>query len=99
MNLHSMFTREGRGGRSSQSSHTNTLKTFENLRYCPNYRCGYDVDYDGWECPNHPPWVMRRDEAHVLEGAPMVTQHKTLVDVTGAGVSWLMVNPVIPQDI
>lgn len=89
-----LFTREGRGGRPGGTTHTNTLKTFDNLKYCPNYRCGYDVDHDGWECPHHPPWNVRRNEAHLVEGASMKAQHKTLADGTGAGVAWLMANPI-----
>ena len=89
-----MFTREDRGGRPGGTTHTNTLKTFDNLEYCPNFRCVYDVDYDGWECPYHPPWNVRRNEAHLVEGALIKAQHKTLADGTGAGMAWLMVNPI-----
>ena len=94
MNLDSMFTRECRCGCPGGDIHTNNLKTFDNLKYCPNYWCGYDVDHDDWECPYHPQWDVRRDEAQVTEGSSMVAQHKTLVDGTGAGVAWLMANPI-----
>ena len=93
MNLDSMFTREGRCGRPGGNIHTNSLKTFDSLKYCPNYRCGYDVDHDGWEYRYHPPWDVMMDKANVTEGASMVAQHKTLADGTGAGMAWLMVNP------
>ena len=55
MNLDSIFTREGRDGRPGIDTHPSTLKTFDNLKYYPNYRCGYDADHDSWECPYHPP--------------------------------------------
>ena len=82
-----MFTGDGRGGLPGGTTHTNTLKTFDSLKYCLNFRCGYNLDHDGWECPYHPPWNMRRNEAHLVEGASMKTQHKTLANGTGAGVA------------
>ena len=90
----SMLTREGRGGRQGGSIHTNTLKIFDNLKYCPNFCCGYDVDHDGWECPYHPPWDVERHEVHLVGGALMKAQHKTLANGTGAGVAWLLANPI-----
>ena len=74
--------------------HTNTLKTFDSSKYFSNYRYGYDIDYDGGECPHHPPWDVRRNEAHLVEGASMVAQHKTLDNGTEAGVTYLMANPI-----
>jgi len=38
-------------GNSGRGAYTNTLKTFDNLKYCPNKGCGYDVDHMGYECP------------------------------------------------
>ena len=90
----SIFAREGRGGRQGGSSHTNTLKTFNNLKYFPNFRSGYDVDHDGWECPYHPPWDVKRNEAHLVEGASMKAQLKTLANGTSAIIAWLMTNPI-----
>ena len=94
MNLESMFTREGRGSRPDSNTHTNTIETFHNLKYCSNYWCGYDGDHDGWECPYHLPWDVRRDETHITEGTSVVTQHKTLADGTVVGVVWLMTNSI-----
>ena len=94
MELDSMLMREGRGSRPGGNTHTSTLKTFDNLKYCPNYRCRYDVDHAGWECSYHPPWNIRRNDAHLVEGALMEAHHKTLADGTGAGVAWLMANPI-----
>ena len=90
----SMFAREGRGGRQGGSSHTNTVKTFDNLKYCPNFPCGYGVDHDGWECPYHPTWDVKRHEAHLVEGASVKAQHKTLANGTDAGVAWLLANSI-----
>ena len=94
MNLESMFMREGQCGRPGGDTHINTLKTFDNLKYFPNYWCGYDVDHDGWGCSYHPPWDVRRDKAQVSEGASMVVHRKTLANDTGAGVIWIMANPI-----
>ena len=94
MNLNFMFTREDRFGRPGGDTHTNTRKAFDNLKYCPNYPCGNDVDHGGWECPYYPPWNVRRNKAHLVEGASMVAQHKIMADGTGAGVAWLMANTI-----
>ena len=82
MNLDTLSTREGQGERPGTTTHTNTLKTFDNLKYCPNFCCSYDVDQDRCECPHRPPWNVRRNEAHLVEGASMKAQHKTLADGT-----------------
>ena len=63
------------------------------LLYC--FSCGYDVDHDGYNCPTncqkhvHLPQV-KRDKAHMYEGAFMKAQHKTLPDGTGAGQGRIM---------
>ena len=94
MGMDSMFTREGQGGRPGGTTHTNTLKTFDNLKYYPNFSCGYDVDHGSWECSYHPIWNVRRNGAHLVEGASIKTQHKTLANGNGAVVEWLMVNHI-----
>ena len=59
------------------------------------FSCGYDVDHDGYNCPPncqkhvHLPQV-KRDEAHMYQGACIKAQHKTLMDGTGAGMGWIM---------
>ena len=69
------------------------IKQNMNLLYC--FSCGYDVDHDGYNCPDncqkhvHLPHV-KRYEAHMYEGACMKAQHKTLPDGTGAGQGWIM---------
>ena len=71
--------------------YTNTRKHFQNLKYC--YTCGYDVNHDGYNCPNPKPGHIPnvpRDEAHECPGACMKAQHKTLPDGTGAGKGWLL---------
>ena len=80
MDMDSMFTRKGRGGRPGGTTHTNTLKTFNNLKYFPNFHCGYNVDHGGWECPYHTPWNVQKNEVHLVEGASVKVQHKTLAD-------------------
>ena len=57
---------QGRGGGhgrayggAGQETHTNTRKTFENLKYCPNPGCGYDVDHEGRDCMYAPPMGRR----------------------------------------
>ena len=64
-----------------------------NLLYC--FLCGYDVDDDVYNCPTncqkqvHLPHI-KRDDAHMYEGACMKVQHKTMPDGTGAGQGWIM---------
>ena len=66
------------------------MKIFNNLKYCPNYRCGYDVDHAGYEGLYYPPWDVRRNKGHIMPGTSMVVQHKILTDGTGAGIRWLL---------
>eukprot|EP00978_Attheya_sp_CCMP212_P010665 scaffold25948_cov32-Attheya_sp.AAC.3 len=93
--------RGGRGGNSynndahmrTQQAYSNTLKQHLNKLYC--YSCGYDVDHDGYHCPvnfqkpTHLPHITR-DNAHLVDGASMKAQHKTLPDGTGAGQGWVL---------
>jgi hypothetical protein len=93
--------RGGRGGNSynndtnmrNQPAYSNKHKMHLNKFYC--YSCGYDVDHDGYNCPinhqkqNHLPHITR-DNAHLVEGASMKAQHKTLPDGTGAGQGWVL---------
>lgn len=71
--------------------YSNTQKHFPNLKYC--YSCGYDVDHDGYNCPDekrgHIPNV-HRDQVHLVPGARMRAQHKVLPDGTGVGKGWLL---------
>ena len=81
-------------GNSGRGAYTNTLKTFDNLKYCPNKGCGYDVDHMGYECPYYAPWNVERDHGHLVPGASTKGQHKTLADGTGAGLGWLMAQSI-----
>ena len=75
-----------RGGRRNQNSpYSNTIKTHLNLWYC--YRCGYGVVHEGAHCPYVQPGnfqisYVKRDGAHIIEGACMKAQYKTLPDGT-----------------
>jgi hypothetical protein len=77
----------------TQPAYSNKHKLHLNKFYC--YSCGYDVDHDGYNCPinyqkqNHLPHITR-DNAHLIEGASMKAQHKTLPDGTGAGQGWVL---------
>ena len=77
------------GGRRRGGMYSNKLKKHNNLYYC--YSCGYDVDHPGSHYPtaktHHDPHA-RRDNAHLLPNTPMVTQHKTMPDGTGASLGW-----------
>lgn len=70
---------------------SNTLKTYLNLWYC--FSCGYDVDHNGYNCPNpklnHIPNV-HCDHVHTIEGTCMKAVNKTLPDGTGAGKGWIL---------
>jgi hypothetical protein len=93
--------RGGRGGSTynqdatmrTQQPYSNTLKQQLNMLYC--YSCGYDVDHDGYHCPvnlqkqTHLPHITR-EQAHLVDGASMKAQHKTLPDGTGAGQGWVL---------
>ena len=93
--------RGGRGGSNynpdtnmrTQQPYSNTLKQQLNTLYC--YSCGYDVDHDGYHCPvnlqkqSHLPHITR-ENAHLVDGASMKAQHKTLPDGTGAGQGWVL---------
>ena len=101
----------GRGGRgrrhqgrnegtgNMQANHTNNIKRFHNLNYC--FTCGYDVDQPGNSYPVADPAYhmlnVPRDEAHMYanQGAIMVSQHKSLLDVTVAGMRWISANSII----
>jgi len=82
-----------RNTNNEQRKYSNTTKQHLNQLYC--YSCGFDVDHDGYNCPpncqkmRHLPHV-KRDEAHMYEGACMKAQHKTLPDGSGAGRGWIM---------
>ena len=71
--------------------YSNTQKFFNNLFYC--YTCGYDVDHQSINCPNKKLGHRddaTRDNAHLIMGASMKGQHKTLPDGTGAGQGWIL---------
>jgi hypothetical protein len=74
-------------GRGNGLPYSNAIKQNMNLCYC--FSCGYDVDHQGFQCPdprvNHIPTVKRKD-THTIWGASMKAQHKTLPDGTGAGM-------------
>ena len=76
-----------RNANNTQKAYSNSLKQNVNLLYC--FSCGYDVDHDGYNCPPncqkqvHLPHV-KRDDAHMYEGACMKAQHKTMPDGTVA---------------
>ena len=82
-----------RNGANPQRAYSNATKQHMNLLYC--FSCGYDVDRDGYNCPAncqkhvHLPQV-KRDKAHMYQGACMKAQHKTLPDGTGAGMGRIM---------
>ena len=82
-----------RNAGNTNQKYSNTTKQHLNLLYC--YSCGYDVDHDGYHCPpncqklHHLPHI-KRDEAHMVKGACMKAQHKTLPDGSGAGLGWIM---------
>ena len=90
--------RDQRNANNTQKAFSNAIKQNMNLLYC--FSCGYDVDHDGYNCPIncqkhvHLPHV-KRDEAHMYEGACMKAQHKTLPDGKGAGQGWIMTSPSI----
>ena len=85
--------RDQRNAKNTQKAFSNAIKQNMNLLYC--FSCGYDVNHDGYNCPTncqkhvHLPQV-KRDEAHMYEGACMKAQHKTLPDGTGAVQGWIM---------
>ena len=81
-------------GRGRGNTHTNTLKRYDQLLYCPNKGCGYDVDHAGRNCPYAAPWDVAREVAHTVEGASMRGQHKSLANGTGAGMGWIMRGPI-----
>ena len=93
-NFNSMLTREGQGSWTGGDTHKNTLKAFDNLKYCPNFKCGYNVDHGGRQYTYHPPWDAKKHKAHIVEGTLMKAQHKTLADGSGACMAWLMANPI-----
>ena len=72
----------------------NIMKANNNLNYWPNFKCGYDVDHKGYECPYHAPWDARRNKSHLVPGASMKGEHKRLADGTGAGIGWFMTEPI-----
>ena len=77
-----------RNASNTKKAFSNALKQHMNVLYCFSY--GYDVDHYGYNFPPscekqiHLPNV-KRDDAHMYEGACMRAQHKTLPDGTGAG--------------
>ena len=81
-----------------QANHTNKIKIFHNIHYC--FTCGYDVDHPGNTCPlSNPEYHMPnipRDEAHMYDnqGSIMVAHHKSLTDITGAGMGWILDNSI-----
>ena len=72
--------RDRRNSNNTQKAYSNSLKQNLNLLYC--FLCGYDVDDDVYNCPTncqkqvHLPHI-KRDDAHMYEGACMKAQHKT----------------------
>ena len=82
-----------RNANSTQKAYSNAIKKQIQLLCC--FSRGYNVDHDGYKGPPscqkqiHLPNV-KRDEAHMYEGACMRLQHKTLPDGTGAGRGWIM---------
>ena len=75
----------------TRQPYSNTRKVNLDLIYCYSY--GYDVDHAGCQCQykktTHIPNVPR-DEAHIVAGASMKAQHKTLPDGTGSGNGWIL---------
>ena len=77
-----------RNASNTKKAFSNALKQHMNVLYCLS--CGYDVDHDGYNFPPssqkqiHLPNV-KRDNAHMYEGACMRAQHKTFPDGTGSG--------------
>ena len=82
-----------RNANNTQKAYSNAIKHHMNLLYCFSY--GYDVDHNGYKCPPscqkqiHLPNV-KREDAHLYEGACMRAQHKTLPGGTGAGRGWII---------
>ena len=76
-----------RNANNTQKAYSNAIKQHINLLYCFSF--GYDVDHDEYKCPalcQKPIQLpnVKRDDAHMYEGACMRVQHKTLPDGTGA---------------
>ena len=78
-------------GAPSRAPFSNSRKYWNNLEYC--YSHGYDVNHNSTNCPN-PKQGHRIDatraNAHMIPGASMKAQHKTLPDGTGAGQGWIL---------
>ena len=78
----------GKGG--SGIPNSNAEKQYHIMWYY--FSCGYDVNYQGFQCPhakpNHIPNVAR-DKAHLVPGAIMKRQHKVLPDGSSASKEWI----------
>ncbi len=75
---------------------SNKVKNNMNLLYC--YSCGYDVDHNGYNCPDpkgyHIPNV-KRDVTHEVPRTCMCVQHKVLPDGIGAGKGWILAQSIM----
>ena len=93
-----MLPRKTRRNSKHTETHTNKIKIFHNLHYFFTY--GYDVDHPGNICPvadpeYHMPNITRDEEnMYTNQGASMVSQHKSLPYVTGAGMGWILDNSI-----